>query len=168
MDLLIPQTFERLANEALSKERGLIHRWEGSSLRRRRLVLPRQCEDGFEVAAVAETYGLYAFAEGWHSGAWDTPGLTPESLVVDFLGFLRTLLSPDARLDVHYAGRTRSKWIMHYRDESGWQADTTGVLIFNYFGKRTVVTLQNTVLPPRYAETGAVQQRDEADEAREG
>ena len=160
----IPDTFARRANDVLSREPSVVYRWD----RPGRLVFPKQCEGGFEVAAEAETYGLYAFAEGWHSGAWDTPGLTPDMLVVEFLGFLRTLLSSDAHLDIHYAGRTHAKWVMHYRVEQGWETDTTGMLFFNYFGKRRVVSLQNTVLPPRYPELSAVQQADAADEVRDG
>jgi hypothetical protein len=150
----LPATFERLVNEIISAEPDLVYRWDAVADTRRRLVFPKQCENGFEVIAEAEPYGLYAFAEGWHSAAWDanTPGFRSEQVTASFVSFLRTLLSADARLEVHYAAPSPTKWVMRYVGEHGEQADTISAvhnLFSTHRGASSVVTLRNSVLTSR-------------------
>jgi hypothetical protein len=148
----LPDIFERMARRVLESESSLIYRWDVVTPTTRALVFAKQCESGFEVRAEAKQYGLFAFAEGWHSTAWDanTPGWSSEDIASDFLGFLRTLLSLDASLDVHLAGGHPHKWVLNYIDENGTQSETTGLLLFRFWGAREIVTRQNTMLPSRY------------------
>ena len=148
----LPDVFERMARHALAGESSLVYRWDLITPTKRALVFPKQCVSGFEVRAEAETYGLYAFAEGWHSPAWDvnTPGWSLEDMASEFLGFLRTLLSPDASLQVHLAGGHPHTWVLNYMTEQGLQSEKTGLLLFRFWGAREIVTRQNTMLPSRY------------------
>jgi hypothetical protein len=68
----------------------------------------------------------------------------------DFLGFIRTLMSAAAFLEIRYAGGSPYKWTMNYAVEGGTESKVTGHLLFNYFGRRSTVVLQNHHLPPRY------------------
>jgi hypothetical protein len=147
----LPVAFERYARDVLARENRLRHEW-ATSPDKTRLIIPRANETGFTVEAQAETYGLYAFAEGWHSAAWELTSQkeTSEDLCSQFLGFIRTLLSPDAWLEVRYAGHTPYKWTMTYGVEGSVEAESTGLLFFNYFGRRSVKVLQNEHLPARY------------------
>jgi hypothetical protein len=148
----LPDEFERIARRVLACESAVVYRWDLITPTNRRLVFPKQHERGFEVRAEAKEYGLYAFADGWHSSAWDanTPGWSLEEMATDFLGFLRTLLSTDATLEVHLAGGHPHKWVLHYIDENGPHSETTGLFLFRYWGAREIVSRQNTALPPRY------------------
>jgi hypothetical protein len=147
----LPVVFERHARDVLASENGLRHEWL-TSPDKTRLIIPRANDTGFTVEAQAETYGLYAFAEGWHSGAWELASRkeTFEYLCSQFLGFIRTLLSPDAWLEVRYAGHSPYKWTMTYGVEGGVESESTGSLFFNYFGRRSARVLQNKHLPARY------------------
>ncbi len=147
----LPAVFERYARNVLSQESGLRHEW-ATSPDKSRLVIPRANETGFTVEVQAQTYGLYAFAEGWHSSAWELTSRkeTYENLCTQFLGFVRTLLSRDAWLEVRYAGRTPYRWTMTYGVEGGAESESTGLLFFNYFGRRSARVLQNDHLPARY------------------
>ncbi len=124
----------------------------GTSPDKSRLIIPGANDDGFTVEAQAESYGLYVSAEGWHSGAWEITSReeTVETLCSQFLGFIRTLLSPDAWLEVRYAGHTPYKWTMTYGVEGSVESESTCLLFFNYFGRRSVKVLQNEHLPARY------------------
>ncbi len=147
----LPAVFERCAREVLLREAGLRHDWViGGDTSK--LVIPKADEAGFTVEAQAETYGLYASAEGWHSGAWEPTSRkeTLEELCSEFLGFVRTLVSSDAELEVRYAGGTPYKWTMTYGVEGGAESESTGLLFFNYFGRRSTRVLRNQHLPPRY------------------
>ena len=147
----LPERFERAARRMLADE-PVQHHWAPCGPRRRRLVLPVQSAGGFEIAIEAEQYGLYAFAgDGWHSPAWDvTPVSGPDEVVGQCLGFVRTLLSTDAELEVRSAGGSPYRWTLRYKTESGPDTWTTGLLVFNYAGTRTTETFQNRVLPARY------------------
>jgi hypothetical protein len=147
----LPTVFERYARDVLARENCLRHQW-ATSPGKSRLIIPRANESGFTVEAQAEMYGLYASAEGWHSAAWELTSQQEalEDLCSQFLGFIRTLLSPDAWLEVRYAGQTPYKWTMTYGVEGRMESESTGLLLFNYFGERSTRILQNEHLPARY------------------
>jgi hypothetical protein len=147
----LPAVFESHARDVLAQENRLQHEWQ-TSPDKSTLIIPRANETGFTIEARAETYGLYASAEGWHSGAWEftSRSESSEKLCSEFLGFIRTLLSRDAWLEVRYAGRTPYKWIITYEVEGGTESESMGLLLFNYLGRRSTRILQNEHLPPRY------------------
>ena len=123
----------------------------------RELFIPKQDLSGFDVIVQAETYGLYPFAGEWHGAPWELSpnGHRPrdqqiEELCVQFLGFIQTLLSADSILEVHYTGRLPFRWVLEYETELGPEAETCGLLVYNYFGKKRMEILQNRHLPGRY------------------
>lgn len=128
------------------------HEWLSVGRTSLRLVFPRKTDTGFDVAIVAKPWGLYIEGDGWHHAAnWTVrDGWTMTRLCEDCLGFGRTLLSADALLDVRYAGRSPYRWRMVYLSEHGRNAEETGLLLFNFFGARRSVRLQNTTLPARH------------------
>jgi hypothetical protein len=146
-------TLERIGTHVLAGEPHLIHTWSAGARGKRTLVFPVQCENGFEVRVEAGVDELeVAVAEGWHDMTCDQNPVreTAEALVVNALGFVRTLLSVDAALETRYAGQSPYKWTLRYRDEEGWQHGTTGLLVFNYLGRRHITIRQNIILPARY------------------
>lgn len=149
----LAETLERIATQVLAEERHLVHTWDAGARGKRTLVFPAQCEDGFEVRVEAGLDWLdVGVAEGWQDMTCDGNPVreTHEALIVNALGFVRTLLSTDAVLETRYAGQAPYKWVLRYRDEEGWQGGTTGLLLFNYLGRRRVTVRQNTILPARY------------------
>ncbi len=150
-DKTLPLKFERYARDILARDPGLRHEWS-TSPDKRQLIIPKANDTGFTVKACAEVYGLYVSADGWHSGAWELASRkeTIETLCSQFLGFIRTLLSPDAWLEVRFAGDSPYKWTMNYAVEGGVESESTGLLVFNYLRKRSVRVLQNEHLPARY------------------
>lgn len=167
-------TLERIAAQLLAGERHLIHTWSGIARGKHTLVFPVQCQNGFEVRVEAGPDGLaVGVAEGWHDMTCDRNPVreTEEALVVNSLGFVRTLLSTDAALATRYAGQSPYKWVLRYRDEQGWRTGTTGLLFFNYLGRRRVTVRQNSILSARYEVprgdrvAGAAQQPDAPDQA---
>src|SRR5918995_5298045 len=95
----LPAVFERYVRDVLARQNCLRHEW-ATSPGKSRLIIPKANETGFTVEAQAETYGLYASAEGWHRAAWELTSQkeTSEDLCSQFLGFIRPLLSSDAWL----------------------------------------------------------------------
>ena len=66
----------------------------------------------------------------------NTPGMTIDEVADGCVGFLRTLLSPDASLIVRYSAGRPYRWILRYPTHGSPVNDETGLLFFNYFGRR--------------------------------
>jgi len=152
-DPALPDLFEAYARSILVQYPELRARWHVTSRGRGRwLTVPKRDDAGFDVVVQAETDGLYPFAGDWHGAPWDAGigGERDEDLCVRFMGFVRSLLCEDSRLDVAYAGTRPYRWVLTYRTEEGTESETTGSLFFNYFAKRTRRTFQNRHPSSRY------------------
>ena len=106
------------------------------------LCIPPQSERGFPVELECMDYGVYPSAEGWHGGCWDVTVWKPEDLAGSLREFLNSLVS-DAELEVCYSGSKPYKWILHHTFEGQRVADTTGLIFFNWFGRRSVIIKSN-------------------------
>ncbi|MFB3897695.1 MAG: hypothetical protein ACE14V_15490 [bacterium] len=148
----LPKIFENCAKSILEKYPNIQTKWDDNGTKRSRLTIYKQDENGFDIIVEAETYGLYPFAGGWHGAPWEIgpTDTTPEKLCEQFMGFIRSLLCTDAMLEVKYASGFSYKWILTYPTEQGIESEVTGLLFYNYFGKRTNRIFQNQHLPPRY------------------
>ena len=151
--MTLPDTFFRMALARLEEYPHLKHRWSGPEKGGRRILqIPKADEDGFDVTIECETYGLYPFADGWHGAPWDAPRnskTTNEEVCEDCLGFVRSVLCPDATLTVWYTSGKAYRWILSYPWGNTRSNDETGSLFFNYFGHRERRVFQNRHLPPR-------------------
>lgn len=145
----LPLVFEQHASEIMASHPGLRAKWEVTKTSGRRLTIDKQDESGFDVVVDAETNGLYPYAGDWHGPAWDLNG-NCEELCQGFMGFIRSLLCDDSRLEVSYAGSRPYKFVLTYPTEGGFESSEPGLFFFDYFGKRTTQIFQNRHLPPRY------------------
>jgi len=148
----LPTSFEKFAKKKLATPMHISCDWETlNNGDKRRLVIKKQKNDGFDIVVECETYGLYPFAGEWHGPAWEW--FREESLeefFEEFMGFIRTLLSKDAMLEVRYSGKRPYKWRLTYETEQGQERRETGLIIYNYFGSRSTQVFQNDQLPQRY------------------
>lgn len=141
--------FEEYASQILSRHPEVQAKWEASRGGGRRLTIFKKDESGFDVVIDAEDYGLYPYAGEWHGPAWDLNG-SCEDLCVEFMGFVRSLLCQDSKLEVFYAGSSPVKFVLTFPTEVGEESLETGRFFFNYFGKRSSKAFQNRHLPVRY------------------
>jgi hypothetical protein len=148
-DTSLPDTFLRLGTEVLSKHPRLRHEWTSSRDGKRTLLIPRADESGFDVRIECETYGLYPFAGEWHGAPWDAPKTSLDEVCRDCLGFVRSLLCADSRLIVSLTNGRPFRWTLEYPLGGAVVRDRVGLLLFNYFGRRTTHEYQNRHLPPR-------------------
>jgi len=121
---------------------------------RAELIIHKQDESGFDVGIICESHGVYPWASNWHGGAWDAT--TPyaegnlQQTCENCLGFIRTLLSTDARLRVQYKAGQPCHWIVELFDGEHWKAqEESSLVIYNYFGKLTETIHQNRHFPSR-------------------
>ena len=149
----LPDTFFRMASAKLSDYPSIKTRWSGPERDGKRILLiPKADDRGFDVTIECETYGLYPFANGWHGAPWDAPHdskTTAEEICEDCLGFLRSVLCPDATLTVWYTAGKPYKWILSYPWGDTRLNDETGSLFYNYLGRRESRMFHNRHLPSR-------------------
>jgi hypothetical protein len=140
---------EQYASEILLSHPEVRAKWEVTKTGGKRLTIYKQDESGFDVVVDAETYGLYPYAGDWHGPAWDLNG-DCEVLCQEFMGFIRSLLCEDSRLEVSYAGAWPYKFVLTFPAEGGLESSETGLFFFKYFGKRSTGIFLNRHLPARY------------------
>jgi hypothetical protein len=151
MSASLPDTFFEMAQGILSRHPTVAHEWTLHTSGKRTLRLPAVSSNGFDVVIQAETYGLYPYAGDWHGAPWDSnmPKMSFAEICEDCLGFVRSLLCSDSSLQVFYSNERPYRWVLSYPLDGGQFSDRTGLLVFNYFGRRTKRTFQNQQLPPR-------------------
>jgi hypothetical protein len=153
MPASLPDTFFEMAQRVIANYPALAHQWTCEPSGKRTLKFPAASATGFDVTIEAETYGLYPYAGDWHGAPWDcsTPRMSFAQIAEDCLGFVRSLLCSDSSLQVFYANERPYRWVLNYPFEGRRVSARTGLLVFNYFGRRSVRAFQNQQLRPREA-----------------
>ena len=115
------------------------------------LRFPATSQDGFDVELAASSDGIVLNAGGFHTH-FDQPG-DIEDQVTQALGLARDLLSTGMRLRERRAGGLPYRWTIEIATATGWQTDqSTGLLFWNYLGRRSEAVFQNQQLPARFPE----------------
>ena len=155
MDKQLTDIFLDVVKPILARHPNLSHALLINEKRpRAELIIHKQDETGFDVGVVCEAHGVYPWAGNWRGSAWDVT--TPHAegnlqmTCENCLGFVRTLLSPDARLRVQHKGGQPCHWIVELFDGETWRAqEETSFVIYNFFGKLAETIQQNRHFPSR-------------------
>ncbi|HET9300226.1 MAG TPA: hypothetical protein VFO11_09780 [Candidatus Polarisedimenticolaceae bacterium] len=97
--------------------------------------------------AVSEHEILLATDRGWHLQQPDPS----EQEIAHYLGLVRDMLSTACRLRERRAGGRPYRWELESLVDGAWRQDgTTGLLLWNYLGRRSEHIYQNDTLPARF------------------
>lgn len=148
-EMSVPAYTDELHNQTeriLLDHPDIPHTWRGDAL-----VFLTTEASGFEIRLHPEEHGIVVFAGlGLHEHFEESPA----EAVRDALGLVRDLLSPDMRVRELRAGRFAYRWILERMAGDRWLPESeTGLLFWNYFGKRSQRIYQNKALPGRLSET---------------
>ncbi len=135
--------FKNAVETVLSHAPHVRHEWVSEST----VKFFASSPDGFDVSLVCESYGVYPYAGEWHGPPWDSTVWEPPALRAEVERFLRSVLSPAASLEVHYSNERPYKWRLHQQVTGDAWFEETGLLFFNWFGKRSTRRFCNTWLP---------------------
>jgi hypothetical protein len=141
----LPFFRERLA-DVLRGRPGLPHRLHDEG-RHLQVEFPKQGPSGFDVfLTVTDGDVLLETDRGWHLQQ-EGPS---EQQIEEFLGLVRDMLSTACRLRERRAGGRPYRWHLESFVEGVWRRDgTTGLVFWNYFGRRSEHVYQNDTLPAR-------------------
>ncbi len=150
-------------NRIAADRAGVAFQWRESEL-----VFSKAAEDGFDVSLLPVADGVVVQTSlGLHVNFEDEPA----GAVRDALALARDMLSAQMRIVEHCVGSRPYRWSLERQGVNGWVCEAqTGLLFWNYFGRRRQRTYQNRLLPGRLTDevrgSAAAEQGDEADEAR--
>ncbi len=115
------------------------------------LFVPASSESGFDIGFVVEPTVVTVNWGNWHSHYdLDEYRGGAEAFIADLYGLLRDMLSPDMRVRELRARSTPYRGFLESFDGTRWSVEQeNGLLFWNYFGRRSVVTYSNSVLPGR-------------------
>ena len=141
--------FVETAKEVLSRYPALKHEWSTEAENGCcTLEFPRSDENEFDITVRITSQEIIVYAEGAHQHfeAKDDD----KGAVEDSLGLVRDLLSLDMRIRELRAGDSPYRWhIEAFRGGTWYVEHTTGLLFWNFFGRKTERLLQNNALPRR-------------------
>ena len=105
-------------------------------------------QDGFDIHLDVSCRQIMIDCGGFHDHRELNTEMT--KFVHHYFGYIYDMLSSTMRLRVFSSNKRPYKWVLEYRDGEQWLAEsTTGMLLFNYFGKKSEHILQNRTLPER-------------------
>jgi hypothetical protein len=103
-----------------------------------RITIYPTTPDGFEILLTTERDRCRVAFEGWHE-SYPTPG--------DALDVIELGLSPAARLEVCYCGRTPYRWTLQVERMGQWiPVSTVGLLLYPFWQRRSVRYFVNRLL----------------------
>lgn len=112
------------------------------------LDIPEETPDGFPVTVEVEPEQITVYASGAHIS--ERPEGNPADFVARTLGYVQDLLGPNMRVRELCAGGEPHKWGIEILQEVQWQTEEwTGLVFWNYFGKRSERIYMNRILPAR-------------------
>jgi hypothetical protein len=140
----LPESFRRYGTTVLARNPEVAHEWstEPDSCD---LSIPARSPNGFDIRFEIDPNAVTLYWGNWHTRFEPT-----DTVVEDLFGLLRDMLSPDMRVRELCASSNPYRGFLESYDGTRWSTEHEMALIFwNYFGKRSVRTYSNSVLPGR-------------------
>jgi hypothetical protein len=147
--------------EAYSQKAVLMHPEMRASLDRNKsknritLFIPKKNEDGFDIKAVCQEWGIYPEAGPYDGGAWEPMGgWSSEDVCRELFGLFRMLLSKDGRLRITYRQNKIININVELHRIEGWSLEDPLIKSVIPSEEITIKVLQNDHLPARYPYEG--------------
>lgn len=150
--------FEAMSSSLQSAHPSLNGRWSICRVDRRvEFSIPPLDEEGFEVGATCEEWGILPKAGPWEDVPWEPYEWRIEEMCAAYFGLVRALISPDARLRVQYDHGRSMRAAVELLTRDGWFVFDEAVLTR---GPAALlphdVVLQNAHLPSRRPFAGLI------------
>lgn len=148
-DPTLCNTFVRQGKQALSHHPQIVHEWSIDADEDHCILdIPEADEKGFPVTVEVcpDQITVMAGPAHVHIDLADNP----DESAAYALGLVRDLLGPGMRIRERLAGDRPFKWTLEHLQDGEWIAEEEmGLLMYNYFGRRSERIYQNQVLPAR-------------------
>jgi hypothetical protein len=140
----LSESFRRYGTDVFARNPEIVHEWSIES-DHCELSIPAQSPNGFDIRFEID---LNAVTLYW--GNWHTRFESADTLIEDLFGLLRDMLGPDMRVRELCANANPYRGFLETHDGTRWSTEyEMGLIFWNYFGKRSVRTYSNSILPAR-------------------
>ena len=115
------------------------------------LTIHKANTNGFDVIVTMDEVDLYiltdcGFHDHWRLAEFKNNNEALESI----FALVRDMLSENMQIKVMLSNKSPYRWILQFKDESEWvDESTTGLLFWNYLGRRSMEFYKNQHLMPR-------------------
>jgi hypothetical protein len=143
------RSFVEYGKRLFAKHPELLHSWKIDDDEDHCILdIPKRADNGFGITVGVAADEISLFCEGFHEH-YPLEG-DPDTFANHYIGFLYDLLTPLMRLREHLAGESPYKWALECLEGDIWRPErTTGLLFFNYLGRRSERIYQNFSFPLR-------------------
>lgn len=140
----LPESFRRYGTTVFARHPEIAHEWSIEP-DRCDLSIPAQSPNGFDIRFEIDRNAVTLYWGNWHASFEST-----DTLVEELFGLLRDMLSPDMRVRELCAGASPFRGFLETYNGVRWSTEhEMGLIFWNYFGRRSVRTYSNSILPGR-------------------
>ncbi|MBD3329342.1 hypothetical protein GF357_02500 [Candidatus Dojkabacteria bacterium] len=143
------KTFYKYISRILSEDDRIPYEWKKD---KKEIVFKKLDEEGFDIALNCEddnylylstNLGYYDFY--YYESLEQISDILPETM-----GLVRDLLSPNMRIVEKLSNSKPYKWLLQCKKDNDWITErVSGLVFYNYLGKRIEKIYSNNTLPPR-------------------
>lgn len=143
----LPESFRRYGASVLAKNVEIAHTWS-TEPDFCALDIPASSPKGFDIRFEIELDAVTLYRGNWHTRFEPTGGI--DALIERLFGLLRDMLSSNMRIRELCAGPSPYRGLLESFDGTHWSTEhAMGLIFWNYFGRRSVRTYSNSILPSR-------------------
>ncbi|WP_416768235.1 hypothetical protein ACM66T_07525 [Sulfurimonas sp. ST-25] len=139
----------RLYVDSLPEINEIPHIWDESNLK---VIFLKSDEGGFDISVSDDGDDIIGIETdmGIHDHIHIQEAESYEKALSFVFGLVRDMLSENMRIREITKNEKPVKWILeNYQDGKWFEEHTVGLLLFNYFGKKSEKVYSNHTLPPR-------------------
>ena len=138
--------FYEYINEIISNERQLVYEWCNDSSE---ITFKKNSHEGFDLIIKCDIDSIYIYTDiGYHNEYPLTKNL--QTVLTEVTGLARDLLSKNMRIREYLSNNKPYRWDVESLVDNKWYSvDSTGLIFWNYLGKRSEKIYFNNILSER-------------------
>ena len=139
---------KQYANDILASYEELNVTWNDDDTE---VTIHKANKDGFDVIVCIDEIAIYIltdcdFHDNWNLNEFNNHDEAFETI----FGIVRDMLSENMQIKVLQSNDSPYRWVLQFKEENEWiDESTTGLLFWNYFGRRSEKIYKNQHLVPR-------------------
>ncbi|MFK8012687.1 MAG: hypothetical protein AB8B80_11635 [Marinicellaceae bacterium] len=139
---------KQYANNILASYEELKITWNDDNTE---VTIHKANSNGFDVIVSMDELDVYILTDcGYHDHWRLTEFKNNNEALESIFGLVRDMLSENMQIKVMLSNKSPYRWILQFKEESQWMDEsTTGLLFWNYFGRRREEVYKNQHLLPR-------------------
>jgi hypothetical protein len=152
----LSEAFEAMGKRFFEMYPEIPHEWSMDSTDFQ-LTIKKINEKGFDLNLELFGDDVVLHCESMHQHITNLEKKPTPEFANEVFGVIYDYLTTDVRMKEFQSNGSPFKWVIESLSEDKWErGQSTGILFYNYFGKKTIEIFQNDYLPPRMSQSQPV------------